>query len=544
MDTALSGVEDRYALSPIQQTLLDESLSAQAGSRIGLLQLVWDLLEPLDLEAFERAWGRLAERHPILRTRLALSGRAEPCQEVLRRAPPPFATCDWTAVPPERQEELLSGWLLEDRRRGLDLTRAPLLRVMVARWSPGHHRVVLTIHHTLFDGRTLLALIQEVFAFYESISRGQDLELPPPRPYRAYVEWLAAQDQERARAYWQQTLQGIREPTALGIERPAGGQGGKEAAPVWLYDDISIWLSQESTGALLSFAHRLGLTLNTLLLGAWSYILGRYSARRDVLFGVVRTHRGAMPDGAAILGPMMGSMPLRVIIAPDLDLATWLQTLRSRWLAMRAADFVSPAAIRGWSELAPHAPLFENLVLFETHELTEHLRRKGADWQARSFRFVRQSRVPLSVYGYLEKRLSLKIIWDPDRFDRLPIQRLLGQLRTVLEAMPCAEVPRLEELPLLSAPERQQLLVEWNDTVRTGIPVPVHRRFEQHAHRSPQTLAAEDPAGRRTYGQLDAGADRLARVLAARGVGPGVLVGVYLERSADQAQVLLAVLKA
>src|SRR5262245_22857839 len=114
-------IEDRYPLSPIQRSMLDESLSAAAGGRIGLLQLVWDLPEALELGAFEQAWRRVTERHPILRTRLTWTGRSEPFQEVVRYAALPFTTCDWTGLSLEEGEERLQACLVEDRLRGLDL---------------------------------------------------------------------------------------------------------------------------------------------------------------------------------------------------------------------------------------------------------------------------------------------------------------------------------------------------------------------------------------------------------------------------------------
>jgi amino acid adenylation domain-containing protein len=544
----IGDIEDRYALSPIQQSMLDESLSAAAGSRIGLLQLVWDLPEALDPGAFEHAWQAVAERHPILRTRLVWRGPGPPFQEVVRRAPPPFAVADWSGLPPHRHAACLQSFLLEDRRRGLDLGRAPLLRVTVARLHAAHHRVVLTLHHTTFDGRTLLALIQEVFALYEALLAGRRAALPRPGPYRAYVEWLARQDRGRAELFWREALRGIREPTPLGIDRaerargPAASAGG--APEVWLYQDFSVWLSAESTAALQQLARGLDLTLNTLLLGAWSLLLGRYSGRGDVLFGVVRTHRGAVPDGAAILGPLMGSLPFRATIDAAAELGPWLRALRARWLAMRAGDFASPADIRGWSELAPQAPFFETLVLFETHELTERLRQQGGAWRRRSFRFVRQSRVPLSIYGYLEERLSLKVIFDPGRFEPTVMRRLLQHLQTALEAMPRGVRRGATDLPLLSAPERQQLLVEWNDPTPGAPDWTVHTRFAEWARRAPEAVAVVDPCGSRTYGQIEESANRLAWLLRRRGVGPGTLVGVLLDRSLLEAQALLAILKA
>jgi amino acid adenylation domain-containing protein len=544
----LDEIEDGYPLSPLQQSMLVESLSSAAGGRVGLLQLVWDLPEALDLAAFERAWTRVVERHSILRTRLVWTGCAEPFQEVVRAARLPFSTCDWTGLPPEQQEERLLAFLQEDRERGLDLGRAPLLRVLVARLHPAHHRVVLTLHHTTFDGRTLLGLIQEVFVWYAAVRHDEELALAAPLPYRAYVEWLGRQDRGRAEAFWRDALQGIREPTPLGLERRERSQGsgtGADHPPVWFYRDFSVWLSDEATESLLQLAGGLGLTLNTLLLGAWSLLLSRYSGQRDVLFGVVRTHRGAMPDGASILGPLMNSLPFRATANPEADLGSWLQALRAHWLAMRAGDFASPAEIRSWSEFDPIAPFFETLVLFETHELTERLRQQGPEWRNRSFHFFRQPRLPLSIYGYHEKRLSLKVIFDPACLDALSMQRLLEHLRTVLEAMPPGARQNVGELPWLRAAERHQLLTEWNDTAGPeGFRTAIHRRFEEHARKAPGSVAAVEPGGAGTYGEIEERANRLAWLLLERGVRPGMLVGVLLARSIPEVQTLLGVLKA
>ena len=335
----------------------------------------------------------------------------------------------------------------------------------------------------------------------------------------------------------------MREPTPLGMERSAPARDGA-ASVVWLYRDFQVWLSEEATDALLGFARELDVTLNTLLLGAWSLLLSRASGGRNVLFGVVRTHRGALADGASILGPVMNSVPFRAGVDPAVDLAAWLRGLRAHWLALRAGDFASPAEIRGWSELDPRAPFFETLVLFETHELTERLRRLGTEWRNRSFRFVRQSRVPLSIYGYLERRLALKVIFDPSRFEAATMRRLLGHLQVALEAMPRAAGRPLAELQLLTRAERHQLLVEWNDTAGPADTRSVDRRFEEQARRVPEAVAAADPDGAVTYGVLDGGANRLARLLAKRGVGPGTIVGVLLERSVREVEALLAVLKA
>src|SRR6185369_5103958 len=114
----------------------------------------------------------------------------------------PFAAVDCTLVPREEHEQRFSALLFADRQQGLDLERAPLIRVLVVRFAPDHHRLILTLHHTTFDGRTLLALVQEVFAYYEAARHGETLDLPPAGLYRTYIEWLACQDLDQAEAFW------------------------------------------------------------------------------------------------------------------------------------------------------------------------------------------------------------------------------------------------------------------------------------------------------------------------------------------------------
>ncbi|HZF12689.1 MAG TPA: amino acid adenylation domain-containing protein [Thermoanaerobaculia bacterium] len=538
-----------YRLSPLQQAMLQESVASPAGAWPGVWRWVWTLPQALDLAAFERAWGRVVERHPIFRTRLLWAGLAEPCQEVVPEARLPFESRSFLGLPRERWAERLASWLAEDLQRGLPLDQAPLLRVTAIRFAPDHHEIVVTLHHATFDGRTLLAFVPEVFAFYDAFCRGEELTLPAVRPYRLYVDWLEQQDRERARDFWRETLAGLGEPTPLAVDRAAAPPKVPDAPedPDPL-GQLSTWLPEAETAALAALARRNGLTLNTLLLAAWTLVLGRYSGRRDLLFGVVRTHRGALGDDPVILGPVMVSVPFRGRVEPAARLDRWLAGLRANWTALRTGDFLPLAEIRAESELPPEAPLYESLVLFETHELTARLRQNGGDWSGRSFRLVRRKGMPLSLYGYLERRLALKVIYDRDRFDRTTIERLLGHLTTALLAMPAGEEQSVSMLPLLGPAERHQLLVEWNDTALPGPPglpgSPVHLRFAALARRAPEALAVADPAASRTYGELDREADRLARLLAARGVGPGSIVGVGLGRSWREVAALLAVLKA
>ncbi|MGW7658301.1 AMP-binding protein, partial [Streptomyces tendae] len=128
-------------------------------------------------------------------------------------------------------------------------------------------------------------------------------------------------------------------------------------------------------------------------------------------------------------------------------------------------------------------------------------------------------------------------------FDADSVETLVRRLIQVLEAVTGDPGLRISEVEVLSAAERERVLVEWNDTAR---PLParrVHELYEERAARTPSAVAVLSGGVELTYAQLESRANRLAALLTARGVGPERLVAVAMPRSADLLVALLAVLK-
>ena len=162
------------------------------------------------------------------------------------------------------------------------------MRLTLLRFGDEDYRLVWTFSHAILDGRSFTQLVSEVFAFYEAFCRGEDLQLERPHPYNGYIDWLQEQDWSEAEAYWRNELTGFTAPTPLDVgqtiyNKPADdnpGHGREEA-----------WFSEELTSLLRVFAEQRGVTLNTLLQGAWALLLSRYSGEGDVVFGALRACR-------------------------------------------------------------------------------------------------------------------------------------------------------------------------------------------------------------------------------------------------------------
>ncbi len=535
-----TAIEDSYRLSPMQQGMLFHSLRTDLAG-VDVEQLLCILREDLNLPAFEQAWQRIIERHPVLRTSFRWEGGHEPVQIVHRSVQLPVDHQNWQHLSVEEQQNQISTYLEADRCRRFDLAQAPLMRLAIFQTAEAEYQVVWTFHHILLDGRSLPILLKELFGMYEALCQGQILSLPPSRPYRDYIQWLQQHDSFDSAGYWGQLLHGFDTPTPLsGI----GNTGNLSCLAG--HESVQLNLSEELTTALRSLAEQHNLTPNTLVQGAWGLLLSYYSGNQDVVFGATRACRRSALEGAeSMVGVLINTLPVRVQIAPNRPLLHWLQELRSQHIAVRPYEHTPLAEVQKWSAVPPGTPLFESIVVFENYLLNTELQRQGGNWQKREFQLFEQPPYPLVLTGNLDTELRLKIFYDRQQFESVTITRLLQHLRTLLEGMVTHPEQCLGELSVLTEAERHQILVEWN---ATDAEYPRHLRLhdlvEAQVARSPTAVAVVFDSQRLTYQELNQRANQLAHHLQTLGVRPEVTVGICLERSLEMVIALLAVLKA
>jgi amino acid adenylation domain-containing protein len=531
-------VEDAYPLSPLQEGLLFHALAAgEPGMYV--TQVGYTLAGRLDLELFERAWQAVVQRHPALRTAFAWKSAERPIQVVGREVRVPLAVEDWRGLPAAERDRLWEERLTADRARGIDPTRAPLLRLFVAREQEGLHRLLWTHHHLLLDGWSVGLVLQEAFATYRAALRGIDPALPPAAPFRAYIAWLRRRDPADAEPFWRRELAGFTAPT------PLPWSAGDPAAAVDRDGERSLRLAPEAADALRARSRRWQVTPSTLVYAAWSLLLGRHAGEDDVVFGVTTAGRPADLAGVeGIVGLFINTLPLRVDVRPGQPLLPWLRALQQRQVEMRQHEYVPLVTVQGWSEVPRGLPLFESFVAFESYPAERSAPEEG-DLEVRGVRAVERTSYPLGLAA--SPALSLRATFDPRRFEAVTVDRLLSHLGLLLAALgaPENEAERaIGDLPLLGEGERAQLLVEWNDTVLPLPPDTVPALFATRAAQAPAAVALRDGERVLSYGELAARADRLARRLRGRGIGSGDVVGVACERSPELVVTLLGVLRA
>ncbi|HEX2081688.1 MAG TPA: amino acid adenylation domain-containing protein, partial [Longimicrobium sp.] len=537
-------VEDIYGLSPLQRGLLFHALyEPSAGMYVE--QVSWTIEGCFDPDAFQRAWERAVERHPVLRTAFVWEEVDEPVQVVARGARLPFEVLDLSASPEEAGLAVLGAFLDADRRRGFALATPPLMRVTLVRLAPDRYRFVWTHHHMLLDGWSVPLLLREVFGLYEAFLRGEEPALRLPPPFRRYIEWLGRQDLGRAEAYWRGALAGFSAP----LELPGADAHRSATAAPADYGTAQCTLDEAATARLNAFAREHRLTGSTLAQGAWALLLSCYAGQDDVVFGCTVSGRPPeLPGVESMIGLFINTLPLRVRIDAGAPVRGWLTELQARQAEARSYEYTPLYLVQSWSEVPPDQPLFQTLLGFENYPVENgasgEVPEASGGYCLRPGHSFSMTNYPLSVIVIPGRAMEIRILHDARRFTRGEAEGILGHYRTLLENL-CADPERpLGCVPILPPEERDRVTREWNATATPFPHTCVHRLVERRAAEAPDAHAVEHAGEVLTYGELDHRAGGLARRLRALGVGPEVPVPVFTARSTAWIVGQLAVLKA
>ncbi|HEY2740462.1 MAG TPA: condensation domain-containing protein, partial [Thermoanaerobaculia bacterium] len=556
-------VEMLDELSPMQQAMLFHSLMAP-GSGVYVIQMSLRMTGGLDLPAFEQAWRSLVARHPVLRTAFFWEDMETPRQVTFREVSLEITRTSWRDVGDvggigdiggmgaAEQEERLAAFLAADRARGFDLAEAPLLRLALFELAEDVHQLVWTQHHLITDGWSQGLVLHELLRTYGALTAGHDPALPPVPGFHEYLVWLQRQDLGANEAFWRRSLDGFSTPTFLAartdrterIAEPDGTDARRR--------DLA--LPAAVSAALRAVARRRRLTLNTLAQGAWALLLAQESSREDVAFGVTAAGRPAdLPGAESIVGPFLNTLPLRVRLAPEHRLHGWLAGLQEQQVEARRHEHAPLVDVQRWSGLPAGVALFDHILVFENLLLPEESAHPVAGLKIEEGAGSSLTNYPLNVVVVPGNELLLSLRWDGARCGGPETVRLLERLARLLTVFSEAYSeggsekmdPRLDELPLLLAGERQQLLREWNDTADSRrSDLLLHQLFAAQVEARPDALAAVWEGRTWTYRELAERAHRLAALLGRLGVERGTTVGVWMERSLDMLAAVIGILEA
>lgn len=538
-----------YRLSPQQQRLwrLQQRYADQPFRAVLRLRSPesWDGIGKASLEEnrLKSALQNLIDRHEILRTTFpTLPGMTMPLQVIAETLPVEtvLARHDWSAVPPEDANSKLNHLL----NQPFDWVQGPLLRSHWIRQAT-HDELLISLPALCADGATLALLAQDLRRFYEDDSplerlscgtfherqRQPDDELP--LQYADLAEWqtelLEGEDTAAGRSYWRRSSGLEQVVQRLPLERTLlQGSPPKAFAP----QVDTLTLPPDLTRDLYRWAAQQEVTMEGVCLALWQILIGRLTQQSNLTLGYSCNARQHYDELQTAAGLLTRDLPLRVELSPEQSFAATVAQVHGALKEIQPwQDYFDWDQVQGETGWFP--------ISFGVEAATE------------------MSPLAVAAIAHLEPStlklvcrpgpdtLTLDWCYDASRLDLATIQHMQGHWQMLLTAALAEPEGAIAHLPLLTAAERQALLVDFNQSVTDPPPYPsLHQWFEAQVTQTPDQPALRFEDQCLTYRQLNRRANRLAHTLRQQGVGPDRVVAVVVPRSLNWVVAILGILKA
>ncbi|GHO57936.1 hypothetical protein KSB_64110 [Ktedonobacter robiniae] len=497
---------------------------------------------PLNKAVLEKSLREVVRRHEALRTTFK-EKNGQAVQVINAWEDFAIQYEDWRDLSHEEQESRVQQAILAEDSTPFDLARGPLLRVSLLCLHTHEHVLLLTMHHIIADGWSMGLLQREITTLYMAFQKGQPSPLSElTLQYADYAawqrSWLQGEVLERHLAYWKRQLQDL-SPLDLPTDYPRPPRQTFNGALQTLL--LPTALVEE----LRQISQREDATLFMLLLAAFQVLLARYSGQEDIAVGTPianRTHT----EIEKLIGSFINTLVLRTDLAGNPSFCELIARVREVCLGAYAHQEVPFERLV--EELQPErdlsrSPLFQVMLVLQNLPVVNNT---FVGLTTSSFeREHAAAKYELSLtMTELEQGLFCELAYNTDLFSEQTINRLLGHWQRLLSGIAAQPDAHLEDLPLLTETERQQILAINATEQAYPRECCLPQLFEAQVERTPQAIAVICGGERFTYQELNAQANRLAWELTARGVGPEVPIALYAERGPLFLISVLAVWKA
>ena len=536
---------DVYAFpaTPQQQQLwfLD---SLYLGNPSYNIPLAYELRGPVDYNALNRSFAWVVSRHENLRTTFALRGD-EFVQVVEATVDIKLQHLDLGTLPAEARDAECRRVVAEEAAHKFNLARGPLARGMVIRLEEKRHILSFNFHHIILDHLSVLQFAREFCSAYDAYREGNEPDAEAPAfQYPDFSIWQNEQFEEQSfKAQlneWIAQLEGSPVETPLPFDRPRG------AAQTFAGREVKFTLPLELSNRVRDLARSSKKSVFVTLLTAFKVLLARYSGQSDIIVGSPFSNR-TVASLENVMGCCMNTLPLRTQLPATATFQETLGQVHQTVLHAYQRQRVPLKLIVDHAKLerdASRNPLFQSTFIVQDPPMAISL--TGLEV------------VPLNIHNDTSKFDMAVWMWDvagaplagvweynTDLFDAGTIERMIRNFETLLASAAAAPMRSWRELVLLSPEEAQLLVRKFNQTEmdypRTATVVNL---VEATVRRVPEAVALIYGDRKMTYRELWDGSTRLAGELVARGVRPGALVGIYVERSLEMVVSMLAIVRA
>jgi amino acid adenylation domain-containing protein len=501
----------------------------------------------LNFTALEGAIATIINRHETLRTSFGIAD-GKPIQVITDKLAFTLPIIDLQELAEDHKTAEAQRLITDEYLRPFALNESSLLRVTLMQLGAESHQLLVIMHHIISDAWSAGNFLQELSVIYSALTAG----LPSPLPqlsiqYADYAYWQRQwlENQPAQLDYWQQQLADIPAVIELPTDR------SRTAIQTFRGDLQKFQFDSQLTHKLKNLSQKSGSSLFMTLLTAFVILLSRYSGQEDIVVGSPISNRNRVAL-EPLVGFFVNTLVLRTRLQENPTFEELLQQVRQMALdayAHQDVPFDQLVETLQPQRHLSHSPLFQVMFVLQNSPVSKlelrdlqvtqiELQRAtaGANFDLTLSMQEKDSELGTELIGAFEYNANL--------FNADTIARMVESFHTLIEAVVANPQERIRTLPLLTASQEHQLLVEWNNTVTDYPQKSIHQLFEEQVEKTPDAVALVFEDQQLTYQQLNSQANKLAHYLQFLGVEPEILVGVYLERSLEMIVGYLGILKA
>ncbi|HLP60378.1 MAG TPA: amino acid adenylation domain-containing protein, partial [Candidatus Deferrimicrobium sp.] len=550
-------IEAIYPLNPMQKGMFYHWLT-RTDYDMYFIQSVFKIEGSMDKELLETSFNKLIERYDIFRTIFIHQGLVEPLQVVLDRRRVPVAYHDITQMPAAGQEQMIEQWSQSRKKQGFDLNTDVMMRLALFKIGDRQFQLGWEFHHILMDGWCLAIIYNELIEIYRSLAAGEPVRLTGVTPYKHYIRWWVKQDKNAGLTYWESYLDGYE--TQAGLPRISSIKGS--AGSHYHLAEHEFEICAQDNAALSALAGSSRVTVNILFQALWGLLLQKYNNTHDVVFGAVVSGRPAELAGVErMVGLFINTVPVRVDSKPGQDFLNLVRDLQQNAAQGKSFEYVPLADIQAKSslkgDLINHIMVFENYPVSRQVKNTPEAANFQLDWKVQEVKLLEQTSYDFNIIIVPGDDIDVRLSYNAIVYDESTIKRVEGHFREILSQVLANPMTPLAEISILTAAEKEQLLVAFNRT-ETAYPGDkcINQLFEAQVEKTPDHIAIfgrghastnrtnPDDNLVITYRQLNEQSDRLAGLLIEKGVLADSIIGIMMERSIEMIVGIMAILKA
>jgi bacitracin synthase 3 len=538
----LSGrVEDVYGLSPLQSGMyyhwmLDKSSYSYFD------QVSYRISGHLDEKTLGVSYQYLVNRHPVLRTCFKDSYGGSLLQVVLEGQVGDFRYKDISGESKAKQEAYLIYYRERDKQEGFDLGEGSQARLSVICLDAGSYEFIWSFHHILMDGWCISILNGEFYNLYNSISKREPVDLPSVPRYGSYIKWLSGLNQEEAKVYWKNYLEGFETASSLPHLLKIGEQPSE-------ISEQELIISGDHFESLRKLNVRERVTINTILQAMWGILLSKYTNTTDVVFGSVVSGRPAELDGIEkMVGLFINTVPVRIKYSEKDSLLDVLRNLQKTDLDGKDYHYTQLADIQSSSELG--RGLFDHILVFENYPVGEKLKEEMSQAEGvlelvSAISFEQTNFDFTIIVKPASGNLVIQFQYNETVFRKEFIENLLLQYKQLLLDLGQDPSKLIKDVAIVQGAERRKLLETYNDTAapfareKTMLDI-----FYEQVSRTPDHIAVIDEYRSITYKELDKQSTQLAQYLLSIVKDEEKYIVIHQERTVATIISLYAVMKA